>query len=284
MFTSRAEFRLHLRIDNADRRLTPYGRRIGLISDQGWNDFLAKQQRMDRLRAVLESSRVTAPVLDEIRGARIQRVEQGFNPAATGQEDDAPSARDSNGRQAIPECSFDNSLGSTLAQLLKRPDVSIEDLELVLRSLAPDFFQRDKQRDHAPVTQTAPPSLYERITGVAALDDQGRTTDGSTDDPSLWIELKSVETEIKYAGYLDQQRRAIERLKKAEQRNIPDWFDYASVSGLSREMKEKLQRVRPRTLAQASRIPGVTPAAVSLVNVYIEIQSRRHSAAESLTS
>ncbi len=88
-------------------------------------------------------------------------------------------------------------------------------------------------------------------------------------------ELKSVETEIKYAGYLQQQERAIERLKKAEQRFIPDWFDYASVSGLSREMKEKLQRVRPRTLAQAGRIPGVTPAALSLVNVYIEIQSRR---------
>ena len=60
-------------------------------------------------------------------------------------------------------------------------------------------------------------------------------------------ELKSVETEIKYAGYLSQQQKAIERLKKAEQRTIPDWFDYAAVSGLSREMKEKLQRVRPRT-------------------------------------
>ena len=90
-------------------------------------------------------------------------------------------------------------------------------------------------------------------------------------------ELKSVETELKYSGYLDQQSRAIERLKKAEQRAIPEWFDYASVSGLSREMKEKLLRVRPRTLAQASRIPGVTPAAVSLVHVFIEIQARRHT-------
>ena len=84
-------------------------------------------------------------------------------------------------------------------------------------------------------------------------------------------ELKSVETEIKYAGYLQQQEKAIERLKRAEQRHIPEWFDYASVSGLSREMKEKLTRVLPRTLGQASRIPGVTPAAVSLINVYIEI-------------
>ena len=72
-----------------------------------------------------------------------------------------------------------------------------------------------------------------------------------------------------------QQQRAIDRLKKSEQRNIPEWFDYQSVSGLSREMQEKLLKIRPRTLAHASRIPGVTPAAVSLVNVYIEIQARR---------
>jgi len=90
-------------------------------------------------------------------------------------------------------------------------------------------------------------------------------------------ELKSVETEIKYAGYLQQQEKAIERLKKAEERHIPEWFDYASVSGLSREMKEKLTRILPRTLGQASRIPGVTPAAVSLINVYIEIQDRRRA-------
>jgi tRNA uridine 5-carboxymethylaminomethyl modification enzyme len=92
-------------------------------------------------------------------------------------------------------------------------------------------------------------------------------------------ELKAVETEIKYSGYLDQQTKAIERLKKSEQRTIPDWFDYGKVSGLSREMNEKLTRVRPRTLGQASRIPGVTPAAVSLINVYIEIQGRQHSSA-----
>jgi len=90
-------------------------------------------------------------------------------------------------------------------------------------------------------------------------------------------ELRSVETEIKYAGYLDQQTKSIERLKKAEQRTIPEWFDYSKVSGLSHEMKEKMTRVRPRTLGQASRIPGVTPAAVSLINVYIEIQARQQS-------
>src|SRR5260370_2867884 len=83
-------------------------------------------------------------------------------------------------------------------------------------------------------------------------------------------ELKTVETTIKYAGYLQQQERAIERLKKAEQRTIPEWFDYKAASGLSREMNEKLQRVRPRTLAQASRIPAVTPPAPPLINVYIK--------------
>ena len=87
--------------------------------------------------------------------------------------------------------------------------------------------------------------------------------------------MKTVETEIKYAGYLEQQKRSMERLKRDEARVIPEWFDYQSVSGLSREMQEKLLKIRPRTLAHASRIPGVTPAAVSLVNVYIEIQARR---------
>ena len=95
-------------------------------------------------------------------------------------------------------------------------------------------------------------------------------------------ELKSVETEIKYEGYLLQQQRAMDRLKKSEQHAIPEWFDYHSVSGLSREMQEKLTKIRPRTIGQASRIPGVTPAAVSLVNVFIEIQARRRNQAVSL--
>jgi tRNA uridine 5-carboxymethylaminomethyl modification enzyme len=95
-------------------------------------------------------------------------------------------------------------------------------------------------------------------------------------------ELKTVETEIKYAGYLLQQQRAMERLKKSEENTIPGWFDYRSVSGLSREMQEKLSNVQPRTLGQASRIPGVTPAAVSLVHVYIEIQGRRREQAAAI--
>jgi tRNA uridine 5-carboxymethylaminomethyl modification enzyme len=93
--------------------------------------------------------------------------------------------------------------------------------------------------------------------------------------PAMRNELKSVETEIKYAGYLDQQRKAIDKLKKAEQRAIPADFEYAGISGLSREMQETLARVRPQTLGQASRIPGVTPAALSLLHVYLEVGDKR---------
>ena len=97
-------------------------------------------------------------------------------------------------------------------------------------------------------------------------------------------ELKSVETEIKFAGYLDQQRKAIEKLKKAEQRAIPPDFKYAGISGLSREMQETLARVRPQTLGQASRIPGVTPAALSLLHVYLEVGDKRREAAAGISS
>ena len=223
MFTSRAEFRLHLRIDNADRRLTPHGRRVGLISDQAWAEYLAKQQRMSALKDYLETTRPNA-----LPTALAEKV--------------------------------GNAAGATYAQLLKRPEVTIEDFVPVLRETMPQFFEVG---GHG-FSRADAGALNEGVLAPGALSSAGRN------------ELKSVETEIKYAGYLQQQERAIERLKKAEQRSIPDWFDYASVSGLSREMKEKLQRVRPRTIAQASRIPGVTPAAVSLVNVYIEIQARRH--------
>jgi tRNA uridine 5-carboxymethylaminomethyl modification enzyme len=84
-----------------------------------------------------------------------------------------------------------------------------------------------------------------------------------------------VVTRIKYSGYLEQQRRSIERLKAAETVVIPQWLDYWTMSGLSLEMREKLERVRPATIGQASRIPGVTPAALSLVHVSIRIQGAR---------
>ena len=213
MFTSRAEFRLQLRIDNADRRLTPYGRKLGLISDEAWREYLAKQERASAMQKVLESTK-----------ADLEKM-----------------------AASVPEkaSALANASGQTYAQLLKRPEVGIEDFAPALREVLPSFFE---SCDSADGTK---------------LSSQARN------------ELKSIETEIKYAGYLQQQQRSIERLKRAEERNIPEWFDYSQVSGLSREMNEKLTRVRPRTLGHASRIPGVTPAAVSLINVYIEIQAKR---------
>ena len=233
MFTSRAEFRLHLRIDNADRRLTSHGRRVGLIQDADWADYLAKQERLKAMRELLERTRVTAENWQ----------------LATGDW------------QPVP--------GSTLAQVLKRPEVGIEHLVPVLMKLMPVFFEREVASQLSVVggdlAVVAPPTDSRQPAADFRLSTEIRN------------ELKSVETEIKYAGYLDQQTRAIERLKKAEQRTIPDWFDYGKVSGLSREMREKMTHVRPRTLGQASRIPGVTPAAVSLINVYIEIQARQQA-------
>jgi tRNA uridine 5-carboxymethylaminomethyl modification enzyme len=239
MFTSRAEFRLHLRIDNADRRLTPHGRHVGLISDAAWKDFQAKQERLQGLKKLLEQTRLTPDLL-----AKLCHSEE--------QSDEESAALDSG-----TSAGLEATVGQTCAQLLKRPEIRIEQLAPILRELNPEFFEPEKIREN-------PREL------VATLPSQVRN------------ELKSVETEIKYEGYLLQQQRAIERMKKSEQRAIPGWFDYGSVSGLSHEMQEKLTHVQPRTLAQASRIPGVTPAAVSLVNVYIEIQAKRREQAAAI--
>jgi tRNA uridine 5-carboxymethylaminomethyl modification enzyme len=267
MFTSRAEFRLHLRIDNADRRLTPHGRRIGLINDQAWTNFQAKEQRAQKLAAFLEKTRVSGDLLDKITRARQERIAaqrvtrsaSGIDADESGQPSDTAASSNANGSN------HSSALGSPLTQLLRRPEVVIEDLADVVRESYPEYFAE--------------------IASFARTEDSPRRH-GDTEKPKLSAaarnEMKAVETEIKYAGYLDQQRKSIERLKKAEQRLIPDWFDYGKVSGLSREMNEKLQRVRPRTLGHASRIPGVTPAAVSLINVYIEIQGKRFSQAQSL--
>jgi tRNA uridine 5-carboxymethylaminomethyl modification enzyme len=154
--------------------------------------------------------------------------------------------------------------------LLRRPEVTIEDLYEPLKQLAPDFFDHAIQTVMVSGDEGCPILPAQTEGGVVHLPIEVRN------------ELKSVETEVKYSGYLQQQEKAITRLKQSEQRHIPEWFDYAAVSGLSREMREKLMRVQPRTIGQASRIPGVTPAAVSLINVYIEIQSRRRAQASAL--
>jgi tRNA uridine 5-carboxymethylaminomethyl modification enzyme len=252
MFTSRAEFRLHLRIDNADRRLTPHGRRIGLIPDAAWADYLAKQQRLKAMKQLLEQTRLTSALLEKISSTEIRHPER--SEAEPNTTSVLPSEVEGPCVSLVQANHLSAATGQTLAQLLKRPEIVIENLAPVLRELDPEFFEREEIRGNPRES-------------VAALSSQLRN------------ELKSVETEIKYEGYLLQQQRAIDRLKKAEQRAIPDWFDYNSVSGLSKEMQETLLKIKPRTLAHASRIPGVTPAAVSLVHVYIEIQAKRRQQA-----
>jgi tRNA uridine 5-carboxymethylaminomethyl modification enzyme len=171
MFTSRAEYRLHLRIDNADVRLTPIGRRAGLVTDERWELLLQKRSQYERLMTALETHR--------------------------------------NG------------------QWLKRPEAGITEILPWIQEVLGD----------APVR------------GL----------------------LTTVETEIKYSGYIQQQERQMERLKDSERRPIPAEFAYKGIPGLSREVQDKLERVRPVTLGQAARIPGVTPAAIAVLDCYLSL-------------
>jgi tRNA uridine 5-carboxymethylaminomethyl modification enzyme len=245
MFTSRAEFRLHLRIDNADRRLTPYGRKLGLINDEAWTEYEQKQARMAALECLLTSGRVDPQ--------KLGRAGFGELPATA---------------------------GITWAQLLKRPEVTIEPVLVALR----DELARE-------------PLLAEFITGpvwnpmalgAPSIADSSeaqnpqwvgkRETTPSVTRSTLRNEARAVETEIKFAGYLEQQKKSIERLKAAEGVAIPEWLEYTAISGLSREMRETLERIRPMTIGQASRIPGVTPAALTLVHVSIKLQGKLQDA------
>jgi tRNA uridine 5-carboxymethylaminomethyl modification enzyme len=149
--------------------------------------------------------------------------------------------------------------GQSYAQMLKRPEVTVEGLWPVLGGLMGNVRELAAWVGK-PTSGEIPPDMGHPDSRLAA-----------------WVrnEMKTVETEIKYAGYLGQQKKVMEKLKRDEGRVIPAWFDYAACSGLSREMVETLGRVRPMTLGQASRIQGVTPAAVSLVNCFIEIQGKK---------
>ncbi len=231
IFTSRAEFRLHLRIDNADTRLTPHGRALGLIDDAAWGAFEAKQARAAAFTRLLETARLTEGEKQILQLHPGSAQDDKFNHA------DAGPAR-----------------GELFAQILKRPATRIE-------QLLPALLPRMR-------------ALPELAPWVAAL-----SAANYPQTLPAWVrnEMKTVETGIKFAGYLAQQQRSMERLRKDEKRAIPAWFDYAACSGLSREMVEKLSRVRPSTLGQASRIAGVTPAAVSLVQCFLEIQARANS-------
>ena len=194
MFTSRAEFRLNLRIDNADERLTPIGRRIGIVNDEHWSLYQERRARIDRLRDLIEHTRVDTA--------------HPFFAARSLEFRDRPS----------------------FVSILRRPEIHMEDL---IRE------------------------------GVL------------TTEPVRREDIVSLETSIKYEGYLKQQEREVEKLKKAESRRIPEDFDYAGMPGLSREIVEKLSRVRPQSIAQASRIPGITPASISILLFHLEIRRNR---------
>jgi tRNA uridine 5-carboxymethylaminomethyl modification enzyme len=190
MFTSRAEFRLHLRIDNADERLTPLGSRLGLISRERWDLYKHKQLQKAILLARMEMVRVDP--------------------------------------QAFPEFGLALHERPTLAAWIRRPEARIMEMADWIRV----------QLDGAPAR------------GV----------------------LETVETELKYSGYISQQQRQVDRLKDAEGRRIPLDFSYQDIPGLSREVQEKLNRIQPETLGQARRVPGVTPAAIAVLDVYLKLE------------
>jgi len=201
MFTSRAEMRLMLRADNADRRLTDIGYKLGLVESDAYSNYLARKGRIQGIKNYLQKRRYSselASVLESL-GKRTAAVEDGY----------------------------------LLADLARRPEISPSDLSRFL-----------------------PEDLSSQLTAE---------------------ELESAIYDIKYEGYINKQRQAVDQLRKGAQRRIPEDFDYAAISGLSREMVEKLCRIRPQTLDQASRIPGITPAAVSIINVFVEINSRHRT-------
>ncbi len=191
MFTSRAEYRLHLREDNADLRLTPYARKLGIVPDEDWRAFEERRNRIEK-----EKSRLDTTFIKPIPAHNAWLESLG-----TALLSDAAS----------------------LSTLLRRPDVQYQDIVL-----------------------SFPPE----------------------EDLSN-LEKTSVEVEVKFSGYLKRQLDDIARLKKMEEAEIPKHFDYGAIKGLSIEVKERLTKVRPATLGQASRISGVTPAAISLLAVHI---------------
>jgi tRNA uridine 5-carboxymethylaminomethyl modification enzyme len=202
MFTSRAEQRLKLRIDNADERLSDLGFNLGMLRQDRYNEVAAKNRRKDELRDFFRHTTIS--------------------PRSDGYSDFSSAAN-----VVLSEAVY-------LGQLAKRPEVAAEHVAYLL-----------------------PQSLRE----ACSLE-----------------EIGTVVTDFKYEGYLASQENMIARLAKAAERAIPQTIVYSSLPGLSNEMVERLNRVRPRTIGQAMRIPGVTPAALSLLTVHVELMSRQKAA------
>ena len=198
LFTSRAEYRLLLREDNADIRLCEIGRKIGLLDDHAWEIFQRKQEVVLDTLAQLESSRI--------------KPGEAVNEQLVAQ----------NSVQLNQPCS--------LAELLRRPELHLDALDQLAALGSP----------------------------AVILNDEGRM---------YWEE---IELQIKYAGYIKRQEEQVERFRKMERIALPDDMEYNGLPGLSNEVVEKLSRIRPRSLGQASRISGVTPAAISVLQVHLK--------------
>ena len=218
MFTSRAEFRILLRQDDADRRLTPLGRRVGLVDDFRWSLFQKKCEAVDALSDCLHTVSL--------------RPEEA-NPYLC----------------SVGSAPIDKS--KSAADLLVRPFVSLSSL----LPLLPDV-----PRGTISVSES-------RESGVYRLpwDAREENTALRFDEQEI---LDAVEVQIKYAGYIDRERRLAEKILRLENLAIPEHFDFQKLTALSIECRIKLERYRPRTIAQASRIPGVSPADISVLLVY----------------
>jgi len=225
MFTSRAEHRLLLREDNADLRLTPLGRELGLVDDERWRLFEAKHRLSDEETARLQGIRIHP---DEVPEEWSRRVLSG------------PLGRD-----------------VTAFELLRRPEVSYDALLDVVGS--PDWASREATSAGAGA----------RAGGSDAMDGQCHRVDDRV-PPQVRVQ---VEARAKYAGYIERQREEIDRQRRNEETKLPDDIDYGQVAGLSHEVRSRLAEYRPATVGQAGRVPGVTPAAVTLLLVHLKKRS-----------
>ncbi|MEK7259319.1 MAG: tRNA uridine-5-carboxymethylaminomethyl(34) synthesis enzyme MnmG [Pseudomonadota bacterium] len=199
MFTSRAEYRLLLREDNADLRLTPKGRELGLVDDERWEHFSIKKDGTGKELLRLRTSWI------QPTSAKAEEINKLL---------EKPMVRE-----------------YSLADLLARPEVTYETLTHAISEVSADL--------------PASPELARQIT-------------------------EQVEIQLKYQGYIDRQEEDIKKLKRQEDTPLPDDFDYQQMQGLSNELKQKLQKVRPENISRATRIPGMTPAAISLLLIYLK--------------